>query len=116
MAERGTACKQKIKAIAARLSLAALALAMGLGAAGAIFHPGLLDVMRPSVRASVFACEPAVGDAAQGPRDVAVEPQRLMRQSSNKEAAAESIERLINTAIHRTVNESLLLPYCNFPH
>lgn len=116
MAQRSTPCKQQIKAIAARLSLAALALAMGLGAAGAIFHPGLLDVMRPAAKASVFACKPAAGDAAQGPRDMAVEPQSLMRQSSSNDAAAERIEILINTTIHRTVNESLLLPYCNFPH
>jgi hypothetical protein len=76
MAQHSAACKQKIKAIAARLSLAALALAMGMGAAGAIFHPGLLDVMRPSAKASLFACKPAAGDAVQGPRGMTVEPQR----------------------------------------
>src|SRR4051794_39106225 len=61
MAMRLAACKPKIKAVAARFGLAALALAMGIGATGAIFHPGLLNVMRPTASASVFACKTAAG-------------------------------------------------------
>ena len=84
MAMRFAACKQKIKAVAARLSLAALALAMGIGAAGAIFHPSLLDVMRPSASASVFACKATAGKAMPAAHDVTVEPQKLIRVTSDK--------------------------------
>ena len=80
MAMRFAACKQKIKAVAARLSLAALALAMGIGATGAVFHPGLLDVMRPSASASVFACKSTAGEAMPAARDVTVESQKLISE------------------------------------
>lgn len=84
MAMHFAACKQKIKAVAARLSLAALALAMGIGAAGAVFHPGLLDVMRPSASASVFACKATAGEARPAARDVTVEPQKLLGVTTDK--------------------------------
>ena len=101
MAMRFAAYKQKIKAVAARLSLAALVLAMGIGATSAIFHPGLLDVMRPSASASVFACKATAGEAMPAASSIASEPQTLMRQSLNNDSAVEEVEILINTAIHR---------------
>jgi hypothetical protein len=84
MAMRLAAYKEKIKAVAARLSLAALALAMGIGATSAIFHPRLLDVMRPSASASVFACKATDGDAMPAAHDMPVEPQKLIRVTSEK--------------------------------
>jgi len=116
MAMRFAACKKKIKALASRLSLTALALAMGLGAAGAVFHPGLLDVMQPKANASGLACEATVDGRMPVARGVTVEPHWLMRQSSSNDAPAERIESLIDQAIHRGVNESVFLPFCNFPH
>src|SRR5437016_13281961 len=101
MVMRFAACKQKIKAVAARLSLTALALAMGIGATGAVFHPGLLDVMRPSASASVFACKSTADEAMAAARDVTVEPQMRMRQSLNNDSEAEGIVILVNTPIHR---------------
>lgn len=41
--------KLRIRAVAAYLSLIVLALAMGIGVATAIFHPGLLDALQPSI-------------------------------------------------------------------
>jgi hypothetical protein len=76
MAMRFTACKQKIKAVAARLSMAALALAMGIGATSAIFHPGLLDVMRPSASAFVLITD---GDAMPPAHGKVIEPQKLIK-------------------------------------
>ena len=81
---RFAACKQKIKAVAARCALAALALAMGMGAAGAIFHPGLLDVMRPSASASVFACKTTAEKLVPAAHDVVVEPQKLILVTGDK--------------------------------
>src|SRR5262249_27258752 len=49
---RFTVFKLRMRVVAARLSLIVLALAMGIGAAGAIFHPGLLDALQPSVVSS----------------------------------------------------------------
>ncbi|MEN3333710.1 MAG: hypothetical protein V7641_3075 [Blastocatellia bacterium] len=84
MAMRYAACKPRIKAVAARFGLAALALAMGIGAAGAIFHPGLLDVMRPSASASVFACKTTAGKLLPAAHDLVIEPQKLIRVTSEK--------------------------------
>ena len=53
--------KIHLRAVAARLSLAALALAMGIGGAAAISHPGLLDALQPSLNASGFACKSTAG-------------------------------------------------------
>lgn len=101
---RFAAFTRKIKAVAARLSIAALALAMGMGAAGAIFHPGLLDVMRPSASASVFACKATAGDAMPAAHDAAVEPQKLVRQSLSNDSTL-----LIRVWGVRP-------PFCNLPH
>src|ERR1043165_1385841 len=81
---RFAVCKQKIKAVAARFGLAALALAMGMGAAGAIFHPGLLGVMQPSASASVFACKTTAEKLMPAAHDVVIEPQKLMIVTSDK--------------------------------
>jgi hypothetical protein len=75
IAMRFAACKQKIKAIAVRLSMAGLALAMGVGVTGAIFHPGLFDLARPSASASVLITD---GDAMSPAHGKVIESQKLI--------------------------------------
>jgi hypothetical protein len=96
-----------IKAVAARLSMAALALALGIGATSAIFHPRLFDAMRPSASASGFACKKTAGDTMPAALDIAIEPQRRLRQSLNNNSGEARIELLLHTAIHRNAGQAV---------
>ena len=61
MAMRQATFKFHIRIVAARLSIVVLALAMGIGAAGAIFHPRLLNAMQRPASASGLACKATPG-------------------------------------------------------